>query len=151
MIESLRQAFDTFVPVCEPKSTITGVEVRHVDPSAMKRQYLSLGLDQEQPSMYQMVSLMERECKKKGQLYLNFEEFMEFAISFFSQRDHEKGLRYIFELFDSEKKGYITFSQFKQIFSHLGFAVADDDLITLFRRASSNHRTIKFKDFAKIM
>jgi len=76
---------------------------------------------------------------------------MDFAIQFFSQRDHEKGLRYIFELFDSEKKGYITYSQFKQIFAYLGFNVSDDDMKRLFRRASSNKTSIGFKDFAKIM
>lgn len=68
------------MPVCEPQSTITGVEVRNVDPSLMKRQYLSLGLDQEQPSMYQMICQMERETKDQGKLFLDFDEFMDFAL-----------------------------------------------------------------------
>lgn len=70
---------------------------------------------------------------------------------FFSQRDDKKGIRYIFELFDTEKKGYITYPQFQQIFSYLNLKVTESNLKVLFRRASYDKKKIYFHDFAMIM
>ena len=50
---------------------------------------------------------------------------MDFAVDHFTQRNNQNGLKQIFELFDTEKKGYITYTQFKQIFVYLNLNVEE--------------------------
>ena len=38
---------------------------------------------------------------------VSFEEFIENAALFFTQTHNDEGLKYIFELYDPEKKGYL--------------------------------------------
>jgi Ca2+-binding EF-hand superfamily protein len=39
---------------------------------------------------------------------MTFEELMQYAQFFFSQRENNEGLAYIFQLLDSQHKGFIT-------------------------------------------
>ena len=86
-IEQLRLVFEASLPVSEPQSTLTGFKVKKLDPFQMKSQFLKLGMDLKQPSMFKMMSQLERYCKKENLFMLSFQQFMGFAVEFFSQRD----------------------------------------------------------------
>ena len=62
--------------------------------------------------MYAMICWIVKDCKATGYSDLNFEEFFQMVLCFFSQRQTEMGLKYIFELFDQTKKGHLTFLEF---------------------------------------
>ena len=55
-IEQLRLVFEASLPVSEPQSTLTGFKVKKLDPFQMKSQFLKLGMDLKQPSMFKMMS-----------------------------------------------------------------------------------------------
>ena len=81
---------------------------------------------------------------------------MDFAVDHFTQRNNQNGLKQIFELFDTEKKGYITYTQFKQIFVHLKLNVEESNLKKLFKSALSDQTDKKadklhLHDFERIM
>ena len=65
--------------------------------------------------MYSMVKWMAEAYEQSDvQEGLSFDDFIQQAVFFLSQRHHEEGLRYIFQLFDKDNKG-ITIDQFEEI------------------------------------
>lgn len=90
---------------------------------------------------------LEGENDGKG---LSFEDFIQQAIFFFSQRHHEVGLRYIFQLFDKDNKG-ITIDQFEEMCESLDFYLSKKQLNQFFLRGSKDGKVINFQDFAAIM
>ena len=75
----------------------------------MKHQYEKAGLDVEDPSMYSMVCWMTDAAEETGTKGLTFNEFIKQSAFFFSQRHHDEGLRYIFELYDRDQSGHLNF------------------------------------------
>lgn len=146
-MDQLRDNFLKFLPDDTP-----GEQGDRMDPSYMKAQYEKLGLNRQNPSMYSMVCWMtknylEGENDGKG---LSFEDFIQQAIFFFSQRHHEVGLRYIFQLFDKDNKG-ITIDQFEEMCESLDFYLSKKQLNQFFLRGSKDGKVINFQDFAAIM
>lgn len=66
----------------------------------MKEQYEEHGLDESYKSMYHMVCWIVKDTQELGIETITFDEFLQYALCFFSQRDEETGLNYIFELYD---------------------------------------------------
>ena len=50
---------------------------------------------------------------------VSFEEFIQSASMFFSQKHNDEGLKYIFELYDPEKIGYLDKRKMRKIFDDL--------------------------------
>ena len=48
---------------------------------------------------------------------MTFEELMQYARFFFSQRENNEGLAYIFQLIDTDHKGYIDKRRFVTVAS----------------------------------
>ena len=108
-------------------------------------------MDLSDPSMYQMacwMSVVNKQSKIDG---ITFDEFISQAIFFFSQRHHDEGLRYIFELFDVDQKGSITVEELQAICQELGFSNDPRFIMHLFKQAAGSKKTIDFEDFALIM
>ena len=59
--------------------------------------------------MYAMICFIAKDSREAGYELLTFDEFIQWALCFFSQRSHDIGLKYIFELFDTDRQGYLTF------------------------------------------
>ena len=57
--------------------------------------------------MYSMVCWLTDATKKTKADGITFEEFVDHVAFFFTQRHHEEGLKHIFELYDTEQKGYL--------------------------------------------
>ena len=108
-------------------------------------------MDKSDPSMYAMIKWMEEANKQSCSDGLSFEEFVTNASYFFTQRHHDQGLKYIFELYDPQKKGYLDKSQLREIFQDLKFEVTHDQLNKFFESASGDKKKIDFIDFSRIM
>ena len=82
---------------------------------------------------------------------ISFEEFIKQAAFFFSQRHHEEGLRYIFELYDKERKGSLDEKTFRQVCEDLGVFLSNSQQKQFFNAASEDGKSVSFQDFAKTM
>ena len=85
-LELLKDSFYKYLPRDEPGGAM--VELK-LDPSHLQGVYEKLGLDVEIPSLYAMVCWMAQIKKESGNADgITFDEFMQQAIFFFSQRHH---------------------------------------------------------------
>lgn len=82
---------------------------------------------------------------------LSFDDFMQQAVYFFSQRNQEEGLKYIFELFDRNKKGYLDREEFIATCVKLEVGMTKPELSKLFDKAANKQGVIEFNNFAQIM
>ena len=82
---------------------------------------------------------------------LTFDDFLNQSTYFFSQRHHNEGLRFIFELYDQEKKGALDYQEFKKVCNDLGIFLEEEVMRQFFQRASGDSIVIDFEDFAHIM
>ena len=82
---------------------------------------------------------------------MTFDEVVQYAAFFFSQRHSEEGLKYVFELFDPERKGYLLKGQLDQAFAQCGILLHRDQLDEIFKKASSDGKILKFSEFSFFM
>ena len=75
--------------------------------------------------MYAMVCWMA----KVNPEAISFHEFIKQAAYFFSQRQHDEGLKYIFELYDTEKKGQLDFEKFTFVCEDLGVYLSKSQML----------------------
>ena len=54
-----------------------------------------------------MLSWIADASLQRGNDKLTFEDFVDYAMFFFSQKEQEEGLKYIFQLFDTNNQGKI--------------------------------------------
>ena len=71
--------------------------------------------------MYNMLCWITEANEYSGTDGITFDEFIQYAAYFFSQRHEEEGLKYIFQLYDTEKKGYLTKQEFQIVMTKNGF------------------------------
>ena len=76
-------------------------------PKQMRDNFVKIGLDKSHPSMYSMMCWITDANEFSGTEGMTFEEFIQYAGYFFDQRSQEEGLKYIFELWDPNQRGYI--------------------------------------------
>ena len=76
-------------------------------PKLMWDNFLKIGINKSHPSLYSMMCWITDANEYSGTESMTFEEFIQYAAYFFDQRDREEGLKYIFELWDPNQKGYI--------------------------------------------
>lgn len=62
----------------------------------MKKSFESSGLDKSDPAMYSMICWIYEANEFSGTSTMTFDEFLQYAVFFFSQRDTDEGLKYIF-------------------------------------------------------
>lgn len=62
-------------------------------------------IDVDKPSVYSMMKWVADANEFSGTEGMTFEELLTYCAYFFSQRHSEEGLKYVFELFDPERKG----------------------------------------------
>ena len=70
--------------------------------------------------MYNMICWITEANEYSGTDGITFDEFVQYAGYFFSQRHDEEGLKYIFQLYDIDKKGYLTKDEFKVLLEQSG-------------------------------
>lgn len=145
-LADLHENFMKFLPTDQ-----FGNRSKRLDPNAMKKDYEKMGLDKTMPSMYAMVRWMTTINNQTRGIGFTFQEFIEQATFFFTQRHNEEGLRFIFELFDQEKKGYLELEEFCQVFKSLELDMTHQEMKYFFDCATKNKPQLTFARFSKIM
>jgi len=123
-IEEIREAFNLFDT--DGSGTI--------DPNELKEAMKSLGFDTKNHNVYQMIS----DIDKDGKGYVNFDEFLDALTVQMSSSDSKEDIMKVFNLFDDDKTGYITFSNLKRVSKELGEAMTDAELLEMIERADSD-------------
>ena len=151
-MEFLRDSFWKFLPR-DPNQDQNNIHQQEdlLDPAYMKAMYERIGLDKEYPSMFAMVSWMVEADNQTGNSGLTFPQFVEQACFFFSQRNHEEGLRYIFKLFDLDDSGYLDIEQFTELCGKCGCSLSASQIDYIFQQASGDGTRLDFKDFSCLM
>ncbi|ORM41072.1 Caltractin ICL1e [Babesia sp. Xinjiang] len=119
-----------------------------IDPREIKCAMQSLGIDKKNPMVFQIVSDLE----KSGSTQIDFNDFLDAITLKLGNRDSKEGIRRIFNLFDHDNTGSISFKNLKKVAHELGEFVSDDELRDMINRADSNgDGLLSFEDFYSVM
>lgn len=105
-VEEIREAFNLF------DTEGTGM----IDPKELKAAMQSLGFQNKNPTVFEMIS--ELESTRSG--LIDFEEFLSGIASKLGDRGSPEGIRRIFQLFDDDRSGKISFKNLKRVAKELG-------------------------------
>jgi centrin-1 len=79
-------------------------------------------------------------------------EFVQMMTGRMSQRNSREEIKKVFDLFDDERKGVISFRSLKKVAAELGEALTDDDLKEMIDEADKNgDGVIDFEEFFRVM
>ncbi len=140
-VDEIRQAFDLF------DTQGTG----KIDPKELKAAMQSLGFDQKNPTIYNLISELDTpELQKRGGL--DFENFVEAINNKLGDKETKEGLKRIFDLFiDDPSSETITLASLRRIARELGEQMSNEELKDMLERASSNGTELTFEEFYDIM
>jgi Ca2+-binding EF-hand superfamily protein len=135
-IEEIKEAFNLFDTDGSGK----------IDPKELKAAMQSLGFDNKNPTIYQMIADLENEGKE-----VDFEQFLDAITSKLGDKETRSGINKIFDLFDDEKNDEINLNNLKRVAKELGETMSIDELQEMLERAASNGKAITREDFYNIM
>lgn len=137
-IEEIREAFNLF------DTDGSG----SIDPRELKAAMQSLGFDNKNPTVYQMIADLDREYSTS----IDFEEFLDAITSKLGDKELRDGIQKIFSLFDDDKTGNITMKNLKRVAKELGETMSEEELREMIERAdSAGNGEITLEDFYTIM
>ena len=122
-----------------------------LEPRILKQTWEKMGIDKEMPSMYDMICwIVDINCFE-GVEAIDFDEFIDQCVYFFSNRNSIIGLRRIFRLFDADDSGCLHFAEFEKILAKSGVVIPYEQALYLFKSASGDSPDIDFEEFCQIM
>lgn len=105
-VEEIKEAFNLFDT--EGSGTI--------DPKELKAAMQSLGFETKNPAIFQMISDLER--NRSGPI--DFDDFLDEITSKLGDRESREGIHKIFQLFDDDRTGTVSFKNLKRVAKELG-------------------------------
>ncbi|CAD8054238.1 unnamed protein product [Paramecium primaurelia] len=135
-IDEIREAFNLF------DTEGTG----RVDPRELKAAMQSLGFDQKNPTIFNMIAELENEGTD-----IDFDQFLDAITSKLGNRESKDGINKIFDLFDDDGSNSINLNNLKRVSKELGETMTAEELAEMLERAASNGREITREDFYNIM
>ncbi|CAK70546.1 unnamed protein product (macronuclear) [Paramecium tetraurelia] len=135
-IEEIKEAFNLF------DTEGTG----RVDPRELKAAMQSLGFDQKNPTIFNMIAELENEGTD-----IDFDQFLDAITSKLGNRESRDGINKIFDLFDDDGSNSINLNNLKRVSKELGETMTAEELAEMLERAASNGRDISREDFYNIM
>ncbi|KAK1444862.1 calmodulin 1 like protein [Babesia gibsoni] len=119
-----------------------------IDPREIKCAMQSLGIDRKNHLVFQIVSDLE----KSGSTQIDFNDFLDSITLKLGNRDSKEGIKRIFNLFDQDNTGSISFKNLKKIANELGEFISDEELRDMIHRSDSNgDGLLSFEDFYSVM
>lgn len=83
---------------------------------------------------------------------IDFEEFLKMATSKVSTKDSRADIQKVFNLYDWNKEGRITFDELKRVALDLGEEMTDEEVMSMFKKADiDDDGFVSFDDFYNIM
>lgn len=137
-IEEIREAFALF------DTEQSGV----IDPKELKAAMQSLGFEQKNPTIYNMIADLDTHENAGG---INFDRFLDAITDKLGNKESREGIARIFELFDDDRTGRINVHNLRRVAKELGETMSADELKEMLERAASDGDEISFEDFYFIM
>lgn len=134
-IEEIREAFNLFDTDGSGK----------IDPKELKAAMQSLGFENKNPTIYQMIADLEKEGQD-----IDFEQFLDAITSKLGDKETRNGINKIFDLF-AENQESVTLNNLKRVAKELGETMSAEELQEMLERAASNNAEITREDFYNIM
>lgn len=95
---------------------------------------------------------MIQDMNKEGNAKFNVDEFIELATPRMATRDSKEEIMKIFDLFDEDGAGTITFHKLKRVAKELGEPLTDDELAEMIEEADRNNDgAIDRDEFLRVM
>ena len=135
-VEEIREAFNLF------DTDNSGT----IDPKELKAAMQSLGFEQKNPTIYQMIADLEQEGNS-----IDFGTFLNAITAKLGDKETKEGIKKIFDLFDDDTSGAINLQNLKRVAKELGETMTEDELREMLERAAGNGEEISFEDFYNIM
>ncbi len=137
-IEEIREAFNLFDT--DGSGTI--------DPKELKAAMESLGFENKNPTIYQMIADLDIPGSAGG---INFDQFLDAITTRLGNRETKEGIYRIFQLFDDDNSISINITNLRRVSKELGETMGMEELKEMLERAASNGEEISFDDFYFIM
>ena len=119
-----------------------------IDPKELKDVIEDFGLDARNAAILDMVSELDVDGSGK----IEFGEFLDMISGKTADENSMEEIRKVFNIFDTDKTGFITFANLKQISIEVGEQISDDTLKNLITKGDSNSDSlVSFEDFYYIM
>lgn len=134
-VEEIREAFNLFDTDGSGK----------IDPKELKAAMQSLGFENKNPTIYQMIADLEKEGQD-----IDFDQFLDAITSKLGDKETRNGINKIFDLF-AENQEAITLNNLKRVAKELGETMSAEELQEMLERAASNNQEITREDFYNIM
>lgn len=134
-IEEIREAFNLF------DTDGSG----RIDPKELKAAMQSLGFENKNPTIYQMIADLEKEGSD-----IDFDQFLDAITSKLGDKETKSGINKIFDLF-AEGQDSISLNNLKRVAKELGETMSSEELQEMLERAASNNQEITREDFYNIM
>ena len=137
-LEEVREAFNLF------DEDGTG----HIDAKELKASFRALGFHVKSSEIRKMI----QDMNKEGNAKFNVDEFIELATPRMATRDSKEEIMKIFDLFDEDGSGKITFHKLKRVAKELGEPLTDDELAEMIEEADRNNDgAIDRDEFLRVM
>ena len=137
-IEEIKEAFDIFDS--EGKGTIAVAD--------LLKSMQELNFDTKNPAIFRMIS----DFDENGNGEIEFEEFLDMMTSRISDKNPKEDLKRVFNLFDDERKGFISVDNLKRVAKELGEQITDEELAEIVMRADLDlDQKLTFDDFYNVM
>ena len=121
-----------------------------INPKELKPALESLGENNSNSTVYQLISLLER--SEETQEKVTFEEFVKAIYEKLGDSKSNTGIKRLFEMFKkSSGSNAITLSDLKNISQQLGENISDEDLKEMMNRISKGQGQLSFEQFNKII
>ena len=114
-IEEIREAFALF------DTEQSGV----IDPKELKAAMQSLGFEQKNPTIYNMIADLDTHENAGG---INFDRFLDAITDKLGNKESREGIARIFELFDDDRTGRINVHNLRRVAKELGETMSADEL-----------------------
>jgi len=119
-----------------------------IDVRELKAAMRALGFEMKKEEVKNMLSDIDKDAN--GQI--NFDEFCQMMSGKMSSRDSAEEIQKVFQLFDEDKSGFITFKSLKKICQELGENLTDTDIQEMIDEADrDNDGKISQDEFFRIM
>ena len=117
----------------------------------MMEGFRKMGLDEKNPALYSMICWINDANMFSGTTGMTFDEFITYCIYFFTRRQHEEGIKYMFQMFDPEGKGFLTKKDFDGVANLEGLPLDANVIEEIFVKATRDGQRLYFSEFAFFM
>ena len=106
-----------------------------------------LKFDENVPVVYDLIAEIESE-NKNG---LTYDDFVDRLTEKLQDRESEKSIERVYDLFVEDPKGTVTYEVLKKVHQDIGEDASEEDLRRLIKSGASNGTDIPYEEFRSIM